>query len=272
MSAKFKGYLLAADLDGTSITSDFIIPQSNLEAVEYFKSEGGLFTVATGRFAGGAEQYVKQLKPNIPCVILNGAAIYDFEKNEIIWDMNLPEASIQYMQELTQQFPSLGLEILAGNELYATKSNEFIDIHMKNEDIEYIPASFETVPKPWYKALFAGAPEEIDAISEHCKAAVHSGVRYVRSSPNYFEMLPEGVNKGVAVKVLAERYGIEHSKLCCIGDFYNDVEMLEEAGISAATANAPQELKALTTVTVCHCNQGAIAAFVKYINETLEVI
>ena len=46
---KFEGMLFCTDLDGTLYTGDKRVSKENLEAIEYFKSEGGLFTFITGR-------------------------------------------------------------------------------------------------------------------------------------------------------------------------------------------------------------------------------
>ena len=46
---KFDGVLLCTDFDDTFCCPGQDIPPANLEAVEYFKSQGGRFTVVTGR-------------------------------------------------------------------------------------------------------------------------------------------------------------------------------------------------------------------------------
>ncbi|MBQ1272136.1 MAG: HAD hydrolase family protein, partial [Clostridia bacterium] len=48
---RFDGILICSDVDGT-LAEGKNIPEKNLEALRYFQSEGGLFTLATGRPAG----------------------------------------------------------------------------------------------------------------------------------------------------------------------------------------------------------------------------
>ena len=52
---KFDGILLCTDLDDTLLTTDKRVSDENSKAIEYFKSEGGLFTFATGRVPQGAK-------------------------------------------------------------------------------------------------------------------------------------------------------------------------------------------------------------------------
>ena len=46
---KFDGILICTDLDGTLINSSEKVSKENLDAIEYFKANGGLFTFVTGR-------------------------------------------------------------------------------------------------------------------------------------------------------------------------------------------------------------------------------
>ena len=46
---KFDGILICTDLDGTILKNDKTISNRNIEAMEYFKKEGGYFTFVTGR-------------------------------------------------------------------------------------------------------------------------------------------------------------------------------------------------------------------------------
>ncbi len=47
-----------------------------------------------------------------------------------------------------------------------------------------------------------------------------------------------------------------------IGDYYNDLEIMREAGYAVAVANAPSEVKAAANqVTNCACADGAVGEF-----------
>lgn len=51
------------------------------------------------------------------------------------------------------------------------------------------------------------------------------------------------VDKGTAITWLAEYYGISVEEIVTVGDWFNDVPMLERAGLSFAMAQAPDEVK-----------------------------
>lgn len=60
---KFDGILLCTDLDDTLLTTDKRVSDENSKAIEYFKSEGGLFTFATGRGAARCKVDAKLRSP-----------------------------------------------------------------------------------------------------------------------------------------------------------------------------------------------------------------
>ena len=82
---KFEGILICTDLDGTLLRDDKSISKKNLEAIEYFKSEGGYFTFITGRLPYFVQNIYNTVKPNVPFGWSNGGAIYDHREKKYIY-------------------------------------------------------------------------------------------------------------------------------------------------------------------------------------------
>lgn len=258
MSKKIKKFLLASDLDGTLINKDFKIPENNLKSINNFMNDGGFFSISTGRSIESSRRYAQQINPNAPCVVLNGVVIYDFRSDKILWDTSLQIKAKDYLKDIKQKFPKLGMEIFAGNRLYLITANTQTDKHVLNEALEYIPSEIDDLNGKWYKALFAGSANEIDEIEEYVKKSNFEGVSFVRSTNEYFEMLPCGINKGTTIEKLAEILNVPIENTAAIGDYYNDIEMIKVVGTSFAAGNAPERVKQEADFTVCDCNQGAI--------------
>ena len=83
---KFDGYLLGTDLDGTLLRKDKTISDENKAAIEYFKSEGGIFTFFTGRLPIGARPVLEQITPNGYVGCANGAGIFDAKTEKLLQD------------------------------------------------------------------------------------------------------------------------------------------------------------------------------------------
>ena len=82
---KFEKMLFCTDLDGTLYSDDKTVSKQNLEAIEYFKSEGGLFTFITGRVPQTTGEMCETIKPNAPYGCNNGGGIYDHIQDKYLW-------------------------------------------------------------------------------------------------------------------------------------------------------------------------------------------
>ena len=65
------------------------------------------------------------------------------------------------------------------------------------------------------------------------------------SNTIYFEMMPKNVTKGKALKTLCDLTNLQINNTIAVGDYYNDVEILQNAGLSVCVDNAPDVVKHL---------------------------
>jgi hypothetical protein len=65
----------------------------------------------------------------------------------------------------------------------------------------------------------------------------------VRSQNYYLDFVAPGVDKGSAVRQLAETVGVPLSEIVTLGDGENDVPMFRQAGFSIAMGNASDAVK-----------------------------
>lgn len=197
----FKNVILMTDLDGTLLTDDKRIDARDLEAIARFREKGGLFTAATGRGIAMARSVIEKIGIDIPCVIFNGAAVYDFRKREFLWHSDMPPCAADYIRILEGAFPDIGIEILHAESVYVTDYNQTVAEHMAIEGIEPIRCTLEEAPKEnWLKVLIAYPPERIGEIIGFTQKNCAAGVNWVHSSPMYYEMLPEGISKGTGTE------------------------------------------------------------------------
>ena len=69
---------------------------------------------------------------------------------------------------------------------------------------------------------------------------------------------------------LAKILNIKKGGIFAIGDYYNDVEMLQFADISGTTAQAPNDIKKLVNFVGGPCNKGAVADFIEYLKTEVQ--
>lgn len=257
----YDGLMIITDLDGTFVTPEYEVPKANVQAVDHFVEGGGVFSIATGRSVEAARQYVVKSKIKHPVITTNGAVIYDYKNEKIISQNPLDRAcAMEYAQLIMDNFPQVGVEIHCGRELYIFHENEQVLKHLDNECIiPERPDSLEDTPQIWHKILVGGKTEDLNKVDEFCKKYCADKVQYVFTSPYYYEMISIGVSKGEALKSLSKHLNIPISHVIAMGDYYNDVEMLSAAGISAISGNSPDDMKQYADYVLCDCHDGVAA-------------
>lgn len=95
-------------------------------------------------------------------------------------------------------------------------------------------------------------------------------VDFMQSSPIYVEMLPKGISKGAALQVYAGMFQLDLANVAAIGDLYNDLAMLQIAGLTGAPADAAPEIRQVAQRVFCRCDDGAVAQFVEYLESICE--
>ena len=127
--------------------------------------------------------------------------------------------------------------------------------------------ALEDIPRDdWQKVLFAMAPEKVTEMMKFVSTKNYEGVCFVKSADIFFEMIKEGITKGSALKKYRELDNFKGYTFVAAGDYNNDIEMLIEADLGAAPANAQPEVKAAADIVLkSTCDEGAIAELIDVI-------
>ncbi len=265
---KFDGILLCSDLDDTLLTTDKRVSEENKKAIEYFKSEGGLFTFATGRVVQGARMMLEYISPNAPMVCFNGGAIYDFRHNKLIWSVFLDNKAIEVVEFVDRFFPSAGIEVCTEDMVYIAKTNRIVQEHLAFETLPEEYLDYSSIPEKWKKAIFMVEVEEIPKLRELIRTSPFADkYTFIQSSPNYYELLPKGADKGAGFMKLAEILRIDPKKTIGMGDNENDISLIEKAGVGIAVANAVDEARAAADYITVDNNSSAVSAVIHAIND-----
>lgn len=267
----FKGCLLLSDIDGT-LVHDGRIPRRNLAAIRFFIQNGGLFSIATGRSVEATRLYAAHSGANAGVVTCNGAVIYDYAAERPIYSRTLPEEVKPLVQQIVGEFPGIGAEAHHLRELYLLNRTDAVDHHMAYEQISPLPLrEKEIYEKPWTKVLFATFDrEEMKRLHDRCRPYNCEKYYFLETADIYYELTCGGANKGAALARLAAHYDIPRSMVFAIGDYFNDVEMLSAAGISAAPSNAPEEIQNQVDCIAGRCEDGCVADFIGYLERRLQ--
>lgn len=265
---KFDGILICTDLDGTLMNSDKIISQENLQAIEYFKANGGLFTFITGRMPSTSRKSCELIKPNIAYGCINGGGVYDYDKQEFLWLVTLPDEHVELLEYIDNALPSVSIQISAEKSIFFPKDNSAMEYFREITGMPLLTCDYHNPGERVAKILFGEDNEEIlmqvaDLLNNHPLA---DKFKFVRSDKRFYEILPKGMSKASAMNKIVELFNLDPKKTIAIGDYDNDIAMLESAGVGIAVSNACENLKKISDYITVSNDEHAI----KQVIEDLE--
>ena len=142
---KFDGILFCTDVDGTLLRSDGTLSEENIKAIEYFKSEGGIFTFITGRMPFFAGRIYNAIKPNAPFGCVNGGAIYDHIKQEYVWTYPMQDGVTELIECIDKKFPDVGIQINTFYNTFFCKDNVVMQSFRKGTGLENLTCDYKNV-------------------------------------------------------------------------------------------------------------------------------
>ncbi len=262
---KYEGYMLCSDMDGTLLGADHLISEENRRAIAYFMSEGGVFTVATGRTPVSIHRIFSEVTPNAPIVTHNGAAIYNLSDGAYVKTMPLGSDAIEVVEYVEENFGYAGFEIYDHSDVYFYKVNDSIDWHVGVEYLRMVEKDYRAIARPWTKVMFVQTKEETVRLREALRKTPYwDKYSFIKSSSIFLELLDRSATKGNAMLDLKKMLGI-HTAVC-VGDNENDISLLKAADISYAVDNAIDELKSVADRITVGNSDHAIAKVIEEIS------
>ncbi len=244
-------YKLAVfDLDGTLLKSDYSLSELHKKAVTELKNKGVKVVLASGRPNELMKEYVKELRLDTPVVSCNGSVIYNHETKETLYSKAIPKQIVtkiyQYAKDNEIDLLLYGTGFIASNfnERYRffTKRNQELPVDVQGNFILVDGQEEEILSSDINKILFIEKDREtyfnlLDELS------LYDSISVTRSKEEFIDIGPLDISKGEAVKKLALYYNLTSTQIIAFGDQYNDVPMLQYAGLGVAMGNAIEDVK-----------------------------
>ncbi len=268
MKKKFDGILICTDLDGTLLRDDKSVSKENLDAIEYFKANGGMFTIVTGRMPVTATDICNTVKPNVPIGCINGGGVFDHRTDEFLWMAAVDRSALELVEAVDKSMPEIGIQVNTAKKVYFCKYNQAMINFRREINMPDLRCHYTEIDEPIAKIIFTEDDEKIlfeliDLLNNHPKSG---NFDFIRSQRTLYELLPKGVTKGTSLTKLTEILGIDISKTVAIGDFDNDVELIRCAGVGYAVSNACDAAKAVADRITVSNEEHAIAKVIEDID------
>lgn len=272
----FKGITVLSDMDGTLLNTQKKISEKTLKKIEYFRKNGGTFTIASGRTYKKITMYASELGIDAPIIASNGAVIYDFFSDRVLYKKIMDKKCLSVLESIHTQFPGTGIEVGKIDGVDFLYQSEAVLKHIADEnfasdfpDGRIVWKKSKDVAGDITKIMFCDYPENID-ILEKTLPHVYTEYTFFKSDLIYYEMVEPGTNKGLAVPKLKEILGDRAKKIYAVGDNMNDVEMLNNSDMGICVKNANENVKKEADFILPYTNdEDAVAHIIDMIEKGL---
>jgi Cof subfamily protein (haloacid dehalogenase superfamily) len=256
--------IVALDIDGTLLTDTHRLTDATKKAVREAHARGAVIVLCTGRGPYNAVPILEQLELEGTLITHNGAVTIRHPGNELLHQFEFESHAIHPLIEYARQ-KHIHFDLCTAFEMFLDRCGSEAEAMYRQFMIE--PTRVEDsklLVHPIVKLTFFGRPEQMDRVEEDW-STLHVPLTMIRSGRRFIDIMSPKASKGEALRVLAEGWNVDRSEVLAIGNYYNDSEMLEYAGVGIAMDNSPEALKQLADeVTLSNNEDGVAAALRKY--------
>lgn len=280
--------LLALDMDGTLLNPDKQITPAVHEALAAWIQQGGFLTIASGRFPASVWLHAKATTMNFPLIALNGSVIVHEDTGQLISGQSISREyaeplvkfieshgayihlygyNILYVNErnsMNTQWPLANVVVTADKPL--TEDNYQDQIHLiQVEPVGDLSKFLFLRSEPIYKAtIISDETALLDRLIRELQT--WNKFTITRTGKRRFDVNAYGVSKQSALEQLCRDHQIQSTHVAAIGDYDNDVAMLDWAGLGIAMGNAEEVVKQISTiVTSSNQEDGVAQAVLNYL-------
>jgi len=254
--------LLALDLDETLLDANSQISAENQAAIRRAVDKGILVTIATGRMFRSALSYARQLKIDLPLITYHGALIRTVSGKDLFY-RPVPLIEAREIIDIVQA-QNLHINVYVHDQLFVAEENRYTDAYRKfaKVPLKVVGDLQSFLIEPPTKLSIIGDNKQLVEIQKELWQRYGDKLEIAFSLPQYLEITDKEATKGKALAFLAKMHKIPRQQVAAIGDSYNDISMLEYAGIGVAVANACADVKAAADIiTESNVNHG-VAVFI----------
>ena len=151
------------------------------------------------------------------------------------------------------------------DEIISETESEYIDVEVDLTKMPHrVVKSFkEYVNCGAVKCMLLADPTYLKEVEKELKKEYGDKYSIAISKPFFLEVTKLGIDKGVAIKKLAENLKISIDEVIAVGDSFNDLPMLKVAGLSVAVDNANEEIKKQVDFITKSNNDGGMAYLIE---------
>ena len=254
------------DLDDTLLCRDKTISEGNRRALNDARSQGHYMAICTGRAISSARKLARDLDLyHKGCYIIsfNGSQIFDCHEEKLIYRRSLPKEIVRFCFDEAAAF-GINMQTYTDEAVLVERDNPDIREYISIQVLPYrvVPNVLDALKEDPPKVLVVEYrnPDRVTRFRKLIEPKLAGKADIFMSHDDMMEIVPPGVNKGLAVQMLCRHLGVPVEDSVAAGDAENDLTMIRAAGTGCAMLNAEEAVKAAADyVTVHDCDHDGVA-------------
>ena len=255
------------DIDDTLVNTDKSLSDENRRALEAYVKTGSYLVISTGRVLFASIRLLKDLGlydfPNTFISTCNGGLIYDTSRECVIYDSLIPLDQVVEVFRFAGEF-GIHIQTYTDTEVVSEKDTPDLQRYCAIQKMppliaEHVEDVLRQSP-PKILAIDYESPEHVTEFRNYLEPKIGERLDLYKSNPWLLEIVQKGVNKGNALRFMADYLSVPIENTVSAGDEENDLTMIEAAGIGCAMCNGKDSLKEIADyVTEKDNNHGGVA-------------
>ena len=241
--------IIVSDLDETLLTTEHKLSDRTLEVIQRARKAGVKFVPASGRGIFAITSLLEKLgtldAPDEYMIGYNGGMIFENKDNRVIYRRGITFDEMNTLFKRGLEY-DVSIRIYTRDTVFVRKTSHDLPtanlgiqkvVNFTGWNIDFLRDRYLVkcvFDHPNYDELFQIEEDMRDVTGD-------MSISY--SSGRFLEFNRKGVDKGAALKILADRLGVPMSETMALGDNYNDLAMIKAAGLGVAVANSVPEVK-----------------------------
>ena len=255
------------DLDGTIKNDEGKLTDRDSKIIDRLKSIGIYIIFITGRNIDYTTKLAKQYNPSSYIVCSNGAEIYNYKNDNVIYKSTINKENMEFLDNLIKKYNLTYLTNSFGKR-YTNRATGNIGKKVRDSLLS-IDEEIEQIVVQSYNLddlkLFRRDLEE----NKNLRIVNKSTNLDRKDKPLFYDIVNSEVSKGNAVKLLCEHLKIDIEKTMCIGDSVNDLEMFEVCNYRVAMNNANEKVKEIANYVTLSNNEDGVGVVLERLYKEL---
>ncbi len=247
--------LIVTDLDGTLLNEEKHIPKDNVLALREAMENGLHVSVATGRNFYSAKPYIEELGLDVPVIFQNGAFIYQWMEDKVIYKSELDvQIAIRVVESARRNnlFYIVYRDFLEEKDMYVDEPysgtfSKYLEqnswrLNVVDDVLKYLKTKNSIAEI----AVVGDEPTVVKAISEALDG-FQNQTSVVKNNTlgneTFYEVFGPNSSKESSFQYLLRYFNVTHEQTMYLGDSFNDIGLLKIVGYPVVMENGHEEVK-----------------------------